>query len=388
MSPVDVTALGAAGDGAADDAPAIQSALDAGGWVYVPPGTYRLASILRGPAAGRLRLTLAPGATLLRDHDEGIIFTSTPAGGSAGGYGGPGDILIEGGTWDVAGVAHPAYAGAIAVAHGAGITIRDAAFLDVPGWHAIEINGCRTVRVRDCRFAGFAHTGDRGYSEAIQVDAMTSTGVYPWGGPYDGTPCDDVEISGCWVGASGTPGTQAWPRGVGSHNVNADHHTRIRVVGNAMDGVTDCGIQAVRWAQSRISGNQVAGSGGEGIAVRTGSLHVDVDGNQVADSGRSGIWLNDGVSQISVRDNTVIGSGRAEHATHYGIRGSNSATWLLITGNRVRRRSSGNHAAYGLSLTSTCGGVMRYGNDLRYGGVLGGLDDHSSSPVTSAGDAA
>ncbi|MFI0481749.1 right-handed parallel beta-helix repeat-containing protein [Actinomadura sp. 9N215] len=382
----DVTTFGAIGDGIADDAPAIQSALDAGGWVYVPAGTYRLESMLR--IGARTRLTLAPGAHLVRAHDD-VIVTNTPAGGTVeGGYSGaPGGLVVEGGIWDVRAMERPTYSGAIAIAHASDVLIRDVTVWDVPGWHAIEINACQNVKIRDCAFAGFWHSGDRAYSEAIQLDAMTSTGVYPWGGPYDGTACDDVSITGCRFGASGTTGTQAWPRAVGSHNLAGPRQTNIRVAGNIIDSVTDCGIQAVEWERALIAGNQVWRSEGEGIAVCQGSMYVDVHDNQIFDSGRSGIWLNDDVTQVGIRGNTIIGSGRAANNTHYGIRGSSTVSWVIIAGNKVRRRSSGNHAAYGLSLTSTVSKVVRYGNDFRTSGVSGSVDDLSTSPVVSAVDA-
>ncbi|MDX6750268.1 glycosyl hydrolase family 28-related protein [Geminicoccaceae bacterium 1502E] len=51
---VSVKDFGAVGDGVADDAPSFQAALDAHGAVYVPPGTYRLATALQVKPRRRL----------------------------------------------------------------------------------------------------------------------------------------------------------------------------------------------------------------------------------------------------------------------------------------------------------------------------------------------
>lgn len=378
------TAYGAVGDGLADDTQAVQDALTAEGWAYVPAGTYRMTSPLR-PVARR-RLTLAPGATLIRDHDD-VLLTNTPTGGGGGGYDGYGGILLEGGILDCRGTVRSVNSGGLAVAHGYDITIRDMTIRDVYGWHAIEVNSSKTVRIRDCKFEGFLHDGTRGFSEAIQLDSAISAGAYPWGGPYDNTACEDVLVSGCWVGASDTPGTTAWPRGVGSHSAGPNLHRAVKVQGCTFDRVLDCGVQTYGWDGALISGNHVLNSGGEGIAVRNNSRYVEVADNQVHDSGRSGIWVNTDCTQIGVRDNEVIGSGASEDLAHYGIRASTRCTSLRIVGNTVRRRASGNAAKYGLSITADCSGVHRYGNTLQYSGATGSLSDSSSSPVTSANDA-
>lgn len=377
---------GAVGEGVTDDSAALQAGLDIGGWVYVPAGTYRLASLpLR--IGARTRLTLAPGATLLRDAAEAILTNGTPSQ-TFGGYTGRGQILIEGGVWDVNAAAHPEPSGGIAVAHGTGITIRDLMIVDTPSWHALEVNACKTVRVEGCRFAGWVDTADRGWSEAVQIDADTSAAAFPWFGPHDGTVCDDITVEGCWFGASGTPGTVAWPRGVGSHNTSGtNRHKNITVEGCTFEDLGDAAIQTYFWDGATIALNKIYRPGGEGIAVKDDSRYVVVAVNRIYDAGRTGIWVNTDCTRISVRGNDVVGSGASQHNAHYGIRASNNCSWLKITGNSVSKRAAGNHAKYGLSIDSTCSAVQRYGNDLRSSGATGSLYDASQSPVTSAADA-
>lgn len=95
---VNVRDYGARGDDTADDAPAIQAALDAGcGLVTIPYGSYRIGRTLRVPAHTRLRvhprarLVLADGAGV--DRHSFLLTNQHPERGDV-------DICIEGGIWD------------------------------------------------------------------------------------------------------------------------------------------------------------------------------------------------------------------------------------------------------------------------------------------------
>lgn len=380
-----VSAYGVDNTGAVDASALVQDGVDDHGWVYLPGGTYRWDSMVRTP--GRRRITLAPDATIVRSSSA-PLFTNTPSGGGGGSYDGYGDITFEGGTLDCQGAIQRANSGAISVAHATGVTIRDMVIKDVPSWHAIECNSSKTVLIENVRFEGFVDTtsdNSRWMSEAIQIDAATSSAAYPWGGPFDNTVCSDVTVTLCWFGASGTAGTQPWPRGVGSHNTaEPARHRHCNVVTCTFENLTDSAIQTYFWDGGTITDNTIISPDGEGIVVKDDSRYVIVCDNRVYDSGRTGLWVNTACTQITLRDNDVIGSSRLAHDTHYGIRVSGSCSNILITGHRVRRRSSGNNAKYGLSLATGVSGVMYYGNDLRLSGVTGSLQDDSTSPITSA----
>ena len=62
----DVKEFGAVGDGVTKDTQAIQAALDAGGLVFFPPGTYLSGTLHLRSGGG---LLLSPGATLLASPD-------------------------------------------------------------------------------------------------------------------------------------------------------------------------------------------------------------------------------------------------------------------------------------------------------------------------------
>lgn len=268
-----VTAFGATGTGTVDDAPAIQAALNAaklrGGWVIIPPGTYLLATLpLR--IYRNTRLTLLPGARFVRGAAETMLINGD-AGQSLGGYGGHGNITVEGGIWDCQGTvpALSASAMCISIGHARDITIRDVEIRDVSGYHAIELNSTKRATVEGCRFLGYYDPGARDFSEAVQIDLAKSSGVFGGFGPYDHTPCEDILVSGCYFGASGTARTTAWPRGVGSHSATiTKYHRRIRVSDCSFEGVTQYAVSAYNWEDTAITGCNFTDCG-SGVRFRT-----------------------------------------------------------------------------------------------------------------------
>jgi hypothetical protein len=503
---------GALGDGTGNDAPFINEALAAasaagGGWVIVPSGTYMIGEILR--IYRNTRLTLLPGCEFRRNY-AGTMLLNGDADQAFGGYTGHGNILIEGGLWNMRGTTSGLTGSAmcISIGHAKNVTIRDLEVRDVSGYHAIELNSTKNGLVDNCRFVGYVDPGGRDFSEAVQTDLAKSSGVFGGFGPYDNTVCEDIEVRGCYFGASGTAGTTAWPRGVGSHSATVDTaHRRTRIIGNTFEGLLQYPVVAYAWDDTVIEGNTVKGCGA-GIRARsiisadaadstnlagvvtnasqvmrnlvianntirdTGSVddaillygeetgrihdaaitgnvvdtvgggengirlfHVEqytvtgntvrepggtaisqeqvyggtVSGNRIYQPGGSGVSCDTGQgvtiasntmrnagtngihllggSDIQVLHNFIKGSSRSA-AGNYGMRVSSSLDGLLVVGNRVRKYGSGNEAVWGLSITSTCTNVRRYGNDLADSGTTGSLDDQSTNAEPSPFDAA
>lgn len=267
----DVRAMGAAGDGVADDAPAIQSALNAardagGGVVFIPPGTYRLATLpLR--IYRKTTLRAMPGAVLQRGT-TGTMLLNGDAGQNLGVYSGHGDLVIEGGTWDCKGATFTTSAMCISLGHAENILIRDLTIRDVAGYHGIEINAVRHCVMRNLRGLGYYDPGGRDFSEFIQPDLAKGSAYFGGFGPYDDTPCVDVLIEGCVTGPSGTAGTTAWPRGIGSHSASPSKtHKGIRVRDCRFESCSQFAIGAYTWEGAVFSGIQMLNCGG-GIRVR------------------------------------------------------------------------------------------------------------------------
>jgi hypothetical protein len=491
----------------------IQSALDAardagGGWVIVPAGVWLINDTLR--IYRHTRLTLLPGAEL-RENAPVTMLLNGDADQTFGGYTGHGDILIEGGVWNMRGTTEGLTGNrmCISIGHARGITIRDIEVRDVSGFHGIELNSTKNAVVENCKFLGYVdNTTDqsRSFSEAIQLDLAKSSGAFGGFGPYDQTVCEDITIRGCYVGASGTAGTTAWPRGVGSHSATVGTtHRRIRITDNTFEGLLQYGIVAYAYDDCVIAGNTMKGCGagircrviisadaadstnldgvqtnasqamknlaitgntitvggsnddaillygettghivgaaitgntidtvggaengiriqyadqytvsgntlravggtaisqeqntggtivgnriyqptGAGISADT-CTDMTIDSNAIREAGGNGLWALGG-SDIRMRDNSVQGASRAASGS-YGIRISSSTAGILIAGNRVRNMATGTNPTYALSITNTCSGVRRYGNDLTGAGTSGQVDDQSASPVLSPYD--
>ncbi|MFD9904796.1 right-handed parallel beta-helix repeat-containing protein [Streptomyces sp. NPDC059063] len=269
-----VRAYGAKGDGTANDAAAFQAALDAvyaagGGQVTVPAGTYLLSTLpLR--IRRNTRLTMLPGAVLRRGAAETLILNGD-AGQTFGGYEGHGNIVIEGGVIDMRGTASGLTASAmcLSIGHARNVVIQNVEIRDVSGYHAIELNSTEHGIVRGCRFVGYVDPGQRDFSEAVQIDLAKMAGVFGGFGPYDHTASQDIEISGCFFGASGTPGTVPWPRGIGSHSATIDRwHRRIRIVGNSFRDLSQYAVSAYNWEDLTVSANTFQGCG-SGIRLRS-----------------------------------------------------------------------------------------------------------------------
>ncbi|MCX4661509.1 right-handed parallel beta-helix repeat-containing protein [Streptomyces uncialis] len=329
--------LGALGNGIADDAPAIQAALSAaagagGGWVIVPPGTYRLATLpLR--IYRHTRLTLMPGATFVRAAGATMLLNGD-ADQAFGGYTGHGDLLIEGGVWDMQATAPGLTASrmCMSLGHAEGIAIRDVVIRDVPGFHAIEVNACKGVRITDSRFLGFTDPGGRDLSEAVQIDLATDVGAFGGFGPYDSTACDDIEIRGCHFGASGTPGTTAWARGIGTHNARIGRWQRdIRIDSCTFEGMIQYAVGGYNWEDVTITGC-VMRACGAGVRMRsvdsTNTNHTKTpDGTQTSAS--------QPMRAIAVTGNTISDSTGYDDSIVVEGEATGPVAALAITGNII-----------------------------------------------------
>jgi hypothetical protein len=434
--------------GEADSATKIQNALNAardagGGTVYIPTGTYTLGSRLEIYTG--TTLLLSQKAVMFRNHTSNMIINGL-AGSSYSGYSGQTDIKIIGGIWECRGTAFPTTpAMGISIGHGSNIIIQDLTVSNVGGYHAIEINSSKNVRISNCRFVGFKDTGSRGYSEAIQIDLAKSVGVFGAFGSYDNTPCTDVVIENCYFGPSGTAGTTSWPTGIGSHSYTSGvKHTNVKMVGNTFDSMTEYAIrldvtyddtiisnniikncfagigagfdQADRVTSAQqcknliITGNQVEGAGStsghmgiyvvnydgvtvndnhvknfgvDGIAFTT-VLDGTINGNRLENIGNDGIDIRTNSSALMVSNNVIKDVSQATNNTHRFIYVSDSTTNTSIISNRGFKENS-NVALYGIQITNTCSGMRAFGNFVGVAATTGYQDNSGASTTTTNG---
>ncbi|MFJ4436040.1 right-handed parallel beta-helix repeat-containing protein [Streptomyces sp. NPDC088923] len=326
-SVVDVREFGAVGDGSTDDTAAFRAALTAaregvgGAVLLVPPGSYPLSESLRlGPGT----TVHAYGAHLFRTGDTSSLLRNYATGeGPVAGYEGDGGITVLGGTWDMRGSRFHATCPAFVLTHAEGFVVRDVTILDVPEAHAIELNAVRRVRIEDCLFDGvWVAPGEPAVPnrhEAVQITGATHAANLP-APQYDGTPCQDVLISGCTVRNTASTTTAPYDALCGDHYVAAPEgrrplHRGIRVLGNRVESSGAYGIRATDWQQSVIAGNTIESPQVTGIYVSSGS------GNPLED--------------ITVSDNIVRGAGTGGGIVVSNTEsGRNSA--ISVIGNTVR----------------------------------------------------
>lgn len=308
---------GAVGNGIADDAPAIQAALDAaytagGGWVIVPVGTYKVATLpLR--IRRNVRLTLADGALIQRGANGTMLLNGT-SGQTLGGYTGHGNILIEGGVWDARATSYPTSAMLISIGHAENVTVRNTVLKDTCGFHAIEMNSTKTGRIINVSALGYVDPdGTRTFSEAFQFDLAKGSSYFGGFGPYDDTVCTDVVVENCTVGPSGTVGTTSWPRGVGSHSASPGKpHTGVRIHGLHCEDLTQFAVGGYTWQDSIVEG-LVLKNCGAGVRMRT--LDSSSASHRTpAGAGAPSIAGSEPLSSIIIDDIVMIGGGSYDAA--------------------------------------------------------------------------
>ena len=406
--------------GEADSATKIQNALYAardagGGIVYIPTGTYNLGSRLE--IYEGTTLLSSQKATLSRNHTSNLIINGL-AGASYSGYNGQGNIKIIGGIWDNKGPSYPVTpAMGISIGHGQNIIIQDLTVKDTAGFHAIEINSSKNVRISNCRLIGFVDTGSRGYSEAIQIDLAKSSAVFGAFGSYDNTSCEDVVIENCYFGPSGTSGTTAWPTGVGSHSYTAGfYHTNTKITKNHFDSLTEYAIRTyVVYKNLIIDSNTIQSCyGGITIGLDGGANHTTttqtvpqqsqnitvsnnlildtngtnaiafwntdgaiVTGNQIKNVTRTGSNLGDGILFVTVVDG-VIANNRVEDTSQDSIDVRTNSSAIMVANNITKDPSqvttnTHNHIYFNDSVTNSsiiANRGFKEGSNIALNGIL------------------
>lgn len=190
-----VTEFGAKGDGTTNDATAIQSAIDSvktsGGTICFPVGIYRVLSAIQ--FYSNQRLIFEPGATIMQGASSLNNIMRSYCEAEWTEHNGTHDVVIEGGTFS-----GNNFSGAttlVGIVHCKNITFDHCTFMDAGGgWHNLEINSSKNVRVINCEFEAAQKAG----GEMVQLDSDDSDTVWPWSGAsHDGTGCEDVLFGEC-----------------------------------------------------------------------------------------------------------------------------------------------------------------------------------------------
>jgi hypothetical protein len=278
--------------GETDSRAKIQNALNAardslGGIVYIPPGNWNLGGGLR--IYSNTQLMLAPRAYMRKMFAGASMLWNGDNAANYSGYSGQRNIIINGGIWDARATAFPTTpANIFSLAHSQNLTIRDITFLNVGGYHAIEINSTKNAFVENCRFLGFLDTGDRDFSEAIQIDGAFRPTLFGEFGEYDKTVCSDVTVSRCYFGPSTQPNVgvgevlPGWPTGVGSHSADTSggtllsdaRHLNTKIINNTFEDLTEYAVRTDGVHRECLIANNmfINCSGGVGLGFKTRNL--------------------------------------------------------------------------------------------------------------------
>jgi len=377
---------GAVGDGVADDAPAIQQALDAanlngGGIVYVPEGVYAIAATLN--IYSNTTLWCSPKTTIRRESNA-VTSMLRSANLGAGGYDGVQNVTLRGGVWDHKGDAYTTGGTVLVFGHCRGVTVENVTVLNTREMHCLELNAVQRARVINCVFDTqlWDTAQARPVKEAIQIDLAKDSGTFPPYGPYDNTPCDDVLVMGCTF--------KNWSRGVGSHNFTAGfEYTNIRIIGNHFENISDEAVRVYHYRDCVVKGNTfknvldaiqldfaegcvvtdntVDTTTGNGINIYEGTVGTVVAGNTFRNVTGQGISIYSDAAASRppvvgnvIAENTLIGIG--QHGINF-----NNASRNTVVNNRLE-----NVAGYGLLLQNGSSDNMIHGNYLencRSGGV-------------------
>lgn len=315
---------------------AVQAALNAaqaagGGWVVVRPGVYLITSTLRIYA--NTRLTLLPGAEFRRNVAATMLLNGD-ALQNLSGYTGNGNIVIEGGLWNMRGTTSGLTASAmcISIGHARNVTIRGLEIRDLPGYHGVELNSTKNGLVENCRFRGYVDPGSRDFSEAVQIDLAKGSAEFGGFGPYDNTVCEDIEVRGCYFGASGTAGTTAWPRGVGSHSATVGtRHKRIRIIDNSFEGLLQYAVVDYAYDDTLIADNTISGCG-SGIRIRSIISADAADSTNLAGTVTN---ASQTMSNVAITGNTITGGGSYDDAILLYGESTGRIVGAEITGNII-----------------------------------------------------
>lgn len=183
-----VADFGADNSGNSDSTEALTNAFKSGAdIIFFPAGTYNTSQSIK---INSNTYVLGTQASIWNRKSNNIFINNSKEQGN---YSANHNITIEGLT--LLGSANPQTL--LAFSHCSNIRIINCEFgsyIDTnQNWHLVEINGCKNVWIDKCYFTGTIPFN----SEMLQLDVPTSSEVFPWFGPYDNTPCVDVNITNC-----------------------------------------------------------------------------------------------------------------------------------------------------------------------------------------------
>ena len=278
---VDVKNFGAKGDGVTYDSDSIQEFLTFCSVNQVKgrvtKGEYILDKQLH--ITSNTHLVFDEGAMFKQIHPNTMVNIQND---NHTGYNGYKNIKIENGVFNCNGDVVSDTMNCFFIQHAQNVEFNSCVFKNVRSYHALDINGCKNVRVINCKFLNSYDSTNKDDREAIQIDLSA-----PVNGEYsvcwDYTPTVDVLVEGCYFGRDDL-NTLPFTTAVGSHNVRHGVFFKNIVVRDCvMDGCSKFAINGWKWVNCRVENNNIYDCGG---GVKLDSPHR----KSVSASDKNGVY--------------------------------------------------------------------------------------------------
>ncbi len=356
---------GAVGDGVANDAPAIQRAVDAckaagGGTVLLPPAKYAMSGYVELSSD----ITVSGyGATLVKPAVRDSVACFAVRTGTRRGYGAGGkNISIVGVT--TFGRAFAGESATLLSAHHASqVVVRDCVgIMSVARGHWVDLNGCDGVLVDNCTLFGAAIVTDTIPGEAIQPDVSVADSMSvpeDTEAGFDGLPSKNITVrsssfrrylhEGTLYPAPVAYGTHTAPTG-GRFYENLSfidcvcEPTQDRTTG--VRGVVHfISVNGVLVRDSTFDGGTVQAEliniqEGYGTGGTVESKNIKVESNAFSGGRAAQVSITAG-SNVLISGNTLSGFGGTPATTHsHGIFIASVPTQFLIIGNTLQSGSN------------------------------------------------
>lgn len=291
----------------------IQNELNKAGYIECENGVYDISEPLILKSNTRLNLN---NAVFRQGAPIHFIFITDTEKDTVG-FDGASNIEIYNGTIEGMGK-YNTKLNLLTTYHAKNIYIHDIKFVDVVGFHHLEINSSSCVVVEKCKFNGYNVIDSENFRECIQIDSATKSSlvIHDDGKCHDGTSCENVTIRCCEFGKSESRIAPA--NCIGNHCQSESSHKNIiisnnKFIGDIENNPSGVCISLVGMKNVTVSNNEISGFG-RGVRVYSYPETYENDGKKRKAAGNDGVCVN-----VEIVNNSINQNGKSKFSSN-GIR--------------------------------------------------------------------